>query len=244
MTACIGQTAPARQPLPDVASLVEVALPCGFLLGDGSGVNIEDVVAGGAADGVLLAGDLLVGFDGAEVTNAEELRSVLASKEVGEEVALEILRGDSSMSLGVVLGANPDDPERPLLGVMIATRFERVAATDLTGQLDGGPLTRGVGVAGRLFTLDPLTASWGSLDVEAPAGTWAVSAGAVYVMEAPDTDEAALRDVVSHDRIVFDAGDWRGSRLLGSLGDQIIVSASRPAEGQVDLFEIALMLVD
>jgi hypothetical protein len=63
-------------------------------------------------------------------------------------------------------------------------------------------------------------------------------------MEEADTAEAALVDVVSNDRIVFEVGEWQGSRLLGSLGDRLLISASRPAPGQEDLFQIALMLID
>lgn len=244
MSACAGQTPPSRQPLPDVESVVEEAVPCGFLLGEGLGVAIEDVISGGAAEGVLTAGDLLVGLDGATVANADQLRAALAEKAVGEKVALDIRRGEDNLSVEVVLGANPDAPDRPLLGVMIETRFDRVTASELSGQIEGGPLVRAVEIGGRLYILDPSAASWGALGVDAPAGPWAVVGKGVYVIEQPDSVESSLFDVVSGDRIIFEAGQWRASRLLGVLGDQILVSASRPVEGEEGLFELAIMLID
>ena len=244
VSACTGQTPPSRQPLPSVGEVVEEALPCGFLLGEGLGVSIEDVISGGAADGVLESGDLLVGLDGATVANADQLRAVLAEKAVGDEVALDVKRGEDDIALEVTLGANPDDPARPLLGVMIETAFERVPAPELTGQLEGSPLTRAVEIGGDLYVLDPQTAAWGSLEVEAPTGPWAAVAGGIFVVEQADSAESSLFDVVSRDRILFEAGDWRASRILGSIGNQIVVSASRPVEGDEGLFELAIMLID
>jgi hypothetical protein len=244
LSACAGQAPPPRAALPNVAEVVEEALPCGFLLGNGQGVSIEEVVVGGAADGVLESGDLLVGLDGADVSNADQLRRELSAKAVGQEVSLEVVRNDEPLSLEVVLASNPDDPERPLLGVMIETAYERVTAADLSSPIEGGRLVRAASIGGKLYLLDPQVPAWGSLGVDSPPPPWAVVGGGVYVMEEADTAEAALLDVVSNDRIVFDVGEWQGSRLLGSLGDRLLISASRPAPGQEDLFQIALMLID
>lgn len=241
--ACVSQTAPSRDPLPPVEGLVEQSLPCGFLLGDGLGVSIEEVVSGGSAEGVLEPGDLLIGLDGAAVANAEQLRSALSERAVGDEVGIEFVRGGDSVTESVVLGPNPDDPDRPLLGVMIETEFDRVAAADVSGVIAGGPFTRAIAVGERLMLVDPLAPAWGSLDIAAPVSPWAAVAGGVYVMEDPDTPDAALRDVISQDRIIFEIGEWQGSRVLGTLGDRVLVSASRSTEAE-GLFEIGVMLID
>jgi hypothetical protein len=244
LVACAGQTPPTRDSLPDVGVVVPVALPCGFLLGDGLGVSIEDVISGGAAEGKLEAGDLLVGLDGAGVSNAEQLRTALSDKAVGEEIAIDVIRSGEPMSVAVVLGANPDDPERPLLGVMIETSFERIEASTLEDEIEGGPLVRVVGMSSGMYVLNPVTAQWGALAAEVPAAPWTAAAGGVFTITDPDTEDAALLDAVSNDRILFDVAEWQGSRVLGSLGDGVIVSAARPAPGQGQLFQVSILLVN
>jgi hypothetical protein len=244
LAACAGQTPPTRNSLPDVGVVVPVALPCGFLLGDGLGVSIEDVISGGAAEGKLEAGDLLVGLDGADVSNAEQLRTALSDKSVGEEIAVDVIRSGEPMSVAVVLGASPDDPEQPLLGVMIETSFERIEATTLEDEIEGGALVRVVGIGSKIYVLNPQTADWGALDAEVPAAPWTAAAGGVFTMTDADTEDAALLDAVSGDRILFDVAEWQGSRVLGSLGDEVLVSAARLAPGEEALFQVSVLLVN
>ena len=244
LVACAGQTPPSRDSLPDVGVVVPVAMPCGFLLGDGLGVSIEDVISGGAAEGKLEAGDLLVGLNGAEVLNAEQLRTALSDKAVGEEVALEVIRSGEPLSVAVVLGANPDDPERPLLGVMIETSFERIEAAALESEIEGGPLVRVVGMGNGMYVLNPVAGEWGALATEVPAEPWTAAAGGVFTITDPDTEEAALLDAISGDRILFEVAEWQGSRVLGSLGDEVLVSAARLAPGQDELFQISVLRVN
>jgi len=243
LAACSGQTPPTRDSLPDVDVVVPLSLPCGFLLGDGLGVSIEDVISGGASEGRLETGDLLVGLDGADVSNAEQLRTALSDKAVGEEIAVDVIRSGEPMSVAVVLGANPDDPERPLLGVMIETSFERIEATTLVDEIEGGALVRVVGMGSGMYVLNPETAEWGALDAEVPAAPWTAAAGGVFTITDADTQDAALLDAVSGDRILFDVAEWLGSRVLGSMGDEVLVSAARLAPGEEELFQISVLLV-
>jgi len=244
LVACSGQAPPTRDSLPDVGVVVPQALPCGFLLGDGLGVSIEDVISGGAAEGKLEPGDILVTLDGAEVLNAEQLRTALSDKSVGQEINVEVIRAGDPISVAVVLGSNPDDPSRPLLGVMIETSFERVEAATVESGIQGGPLVRVVGVGSRLYLLNPQTAEWGALNTEVPAAPWTAASGAVFTVEDPDSEDAALVDAVSGDRILLEVADWQGSRILGSMGDQVVVSAARPAPGEEGLFQISVLLVN
>ena len=55
-------------------------------------LTVEQVIPGGAADGALEAGDVLVAVAGETVTGFEELEALLDAR-VGEPVALEIVRG-------------------------------------------------------------------------------------------------------------------------------------------------------
>ncbi|MGQ0849602.1 MAG: PDZ domain-containing protein [Actinomycetota bacterium] len=243
LVAC-NQPAPARSSLPPAASIIPEPQACSFLVGGGQGVNITQIIADSAATGILEEGDLLVGIDEESVANADTLRQVLGEKSVGDEVVVRVIRGGEEEALNIVLGANPDAPERPLLGVLVSTEYESVLATELEGQLDGGPLSRPVSIGTNLYLLDPATTTWTPFGVETPDGTWVVSGEAVLTLEQPGEPDSALVDSVSASRLVFDAGQWNGSQILGTLGSSVIVAASRPIEGQDNLVEVAVILVD
>jgi S1-C subfamily serine protease len=67
-----------------------------------TGVRIVEVQPGTAAEqGGLLAGDILIGVGGTPVASPDELQRVLGRQQVGETVALEILRGPSRLALAV-----------------------------------------------------------------------------------------------------------------------------------------------
>jgi hypothetical protein len=61
-------------------------------------------------------------------------------------------------------------------------------------------------------------------------------------VEEPDSEQSALRDLISNDRIEIDIDQWQVSRVLGTLGDYLLVSASRPT-GE-DLLEVGVLLID
>ena len=58
----------------------------------------------------LVGGDVITQADGQVVKSAEQLRSVVTSKEPGDEVALEIHRYDQTMEVTVKLGRQPSTP--------------------------------------------------------------------------------------------------------------------------------------
>lgn len=90
------------------------------------GVLIERVVPGGAAQRaglhggneqaymgnqpVMLGGDLIVGFDGQDITNAQDLSQALNSHRAGDAVTLIVYRGQRRLSLRVTLGDAHEEP--------------------------------------------------------------------------------------------------------------------------------------
>jgi|tagenome__1003787_1003787.scaffolds.fasta_scaffold20935510_2 putative serine protease PepD len=72
------------------------------------GAGIFDVVDGSpAADAGVQVGDVIVGFDGQTIANGDDLRDEIRSHDPGDEVPVEIVRGDQHLTVTVTLGTNP-----------------------------------------------------------------------------------------------------------------------------------------
>jgi serine protease Do len=67
--------------------------------------RIAEVVKGSPADkGGLKVDDVIVRFDGTKIEDFDELGELLKKKKPGQEVALEVLRGDDIVTLKIVVG--------------------------------------------------------------------------------------------------------------------------------------------
>jgi hypothetical protein len=246
LVAC-GQAPPPRDTLPEAEIVVPEPQTCVVLIGESLGVAIEDVIADTAADGVLLSGDVLVSVDGEEVTSAMVLREILATRAVGDSVSIVVRRDGDEMSKEVVLGANPDAPDRPMLGVLVTTAFERIPPTELETETDRGfasDFARATSIAGQMYAFDPIAGSWKSLDFATPAQTWAVIGDRILTLENPNTADSALVDHVNGEELLFEVAGWNGSQILGTLDDGVVTAVTRPVEGEADLVQVAVMLVD
>jgi len=90
---------------------------------DAAGAQVIATVADGPTDGVLLPGDVITVVDGGEVAFPGDIAPELADRAPGDQVEVLVDRpagseGDTeSTSLSVTLGAAPDDPARPVLGI-------------------------------------------------------------------------------------------------------------------------------
>jgi S1-C subfamily serine protease len=93
------------------------------------GLLIEKVLPGGAADKaglhggtqrayegntpVMLGGDLIVGFDGQEITNGPDLSDAMNARHAGDTVTMTIFRGHKRMDVKVTLGDAKDQAQGP-----------------------------------------------------------------------------------------------------------------------------------
>ena len=112
------------------------------------GVIVSAVDVGAPADGVLKPGDVIVGANGEDVSDAEDLSKVMSDVEPGEQVTLRIDRAGTEQTLEVGTKASDDDPPRALMGILIEPKLDLpVKITIDTGQI-GGPS------AGLAFALD------------------------------------------------------------------------------------------
>ena len=244
VAACAGQEPPSRTPLPDAAEVVPVPETCGFQVGEGQGVNVDDVIADSGADGVLVAGDLLVALDGQGIANADQLREALGRQQVGDTVSVDVIRGGEQITTEILLGPNPDAPERPMLGVMIVTAFERIEPAEVGTDSNMGTLARAVAIGPAVYLLDPVTGNWATLAPEAPEEVWVAAGEALLTLENPASPDSALVDAASGDRLVFDLGEWWGVTILGSLGSDTVLSVAREISGESELVELAVVVVD
>ena len=60
-----------------------------------------------AGDTWPLGGDIIVSADGVTLSSVERLRSLVADKEPGDTLRLEVVRGDKSIKETVKLGRQP-----------------------------------------------------------------------------------------------------------------------------------------
>lgn len=119
-----------RRPTLDIVTLEigpdqaqQVGLPADY------GLLIERVLPGGAAEKaglhggtqrayegnipVMLGGDLIVGFDGQEVANRQDLSAAMNAHRAGDTVTVTVYRGRKSMDVKVTLGDAKDKPDAP-----------------------------------------------------------------------------------------------------------------------------------
>ena len=72
---------------------------------DPRGSRIANVVAGsGAAAGGLKVGDVLLSGDGMPIRGPDDVLEVLSTREVGDVITFEVLRGKQTLRLKVTLG--------------------------------------------------------------------------------------------------------------------------------------------
>ncbi|MEZ5846585.1 MAG: Do family serine endopeptidase [Geminicoccaceae bacterium] len=77
-----------------------------------AGALVASVTAGGpAAEADIVAGDVILRFDGKTIDQMRSLPRIVAETEIGKEVNVEVWRRGEQLSVSVVLGELPDDEE-------------------------------------------------------------------------------------------------------------------------------------
>jgi PDZ domain-containing protein len=134
----------------------------------GTGAEVIETVPGSAADGVLQAGDVIVELNGERIEFRSDVLDLLEGSAVGDEVTLVVQRSvdetdqskagtdedqpteSETIELTLVLGPHTDDPERPMIGVLLDNHdpiIEFPVDVTIDSQNIGGPS------AGMMFTL-------------------------------------------------------------------------------------------
>lgn len=217
VTVACAQTPPERSSLPAVEEAVDPPAQCSFLLGEPQGVLVQEVTPDSAADGLLLAGDIIVAFDDEPTPDSTTLLAALGEKEAGEVVEIEVLRDDEETQQTITLG---DDGGEPRIGVSIRTQYQSVEATDIETEITPGPMVRPISIAGGIYLFDPASRTWERTDIAVTDELNWVSAGSgIYVVEEESISNVASGEVVPHDG--FEG--WEPIRVIGSAGDDLVL---------------------
>jgi len=91
---------------PDVAEAMGLA--------DAKGALITDVPDGPAKDAGMIAGDVILSFDGADVSDTRELVRRVADAPIGQAVKVLVMREGKTESLSITLGRREDAEAEPV----------------------------------------------------------------------------------------------------------------------------------
>lgn len=122
----------------------------------GQGAQVQSILRGTPADGVLQVGDVITTVDDQPITTQDSLVKAITGHRVGEQLRLNVLRGDQNLSLALTTTSATDDG-RPIIGITISTyKFDVRLPFPVEIQSDnvGGP---SAGVMFALAILDGVT---------------------------------------------------------------------------------------
>jgi len=121
----------------------------------GQGAEVESILQGMPADGVLQVGDIITAVDGQPIDTTNALIESIRRHHVGDEVTLTIRRDGQEQNVVVGTKSSPTEPGRPIVGVTISTYLFEVHTpfpVDIESDNVGGPS------AGFMFALGILDA--------------------------------------------------------------------------------------
>jgi PDZ domain-containing protein len=217
-----------------------------------TGETVVNVLPDLPADGVLEPGDTITAVNGEELDEPDDLTRLLADDRPGDEVTITIEppSGSQPRDVELALGADPDDPDRAVIGIEVTGRgidfdFPIDVSID-TGDV-GGP---SAGLAFTLAIIDDLTPGdlTGGADVAVtgtinsdrtvgPVGGTGQKAAAVRaqgydVFLVPSADyEAARQHAGDVDVVAVDTLDEALAALADLGGNVDDLPQPAPAEG-------------
>jgi len=121
----------------------------------GQGAEIQSVVDGMPAQGVLQVGDIITQVDGQPITTTSTLVQTIGRHRPGEQVTLTVRRGGEDLTLELATRESPSETGRPIVGVTVSTYLFEVRMpfpVDIQSDNVGGPS------AGFMFALGILDA--------------------------------------------------------------------------------------
>ncbi len=121
----------------------------------GQGAQVESVLKGLPAEGVLQIGDIIVGVDEQRVDTTNALIASVRQHQAGDQIRLSILRAGQALEVQLATANSPTEPGRPIIGVTISTYLYDVRMpfpVDVESDNVGGPS------AGFMFALGILDA--------------------------------------------------------------------------------------
>ncbi len=168
------------------------------------GVEVVGVFDESPAFETLLNGDLVVEMESEPIRTVGDIRRILESRRPGDQVDVTVIRGEEILPLRLTLHANPDAPDRAMVGISASTAYPikidsanyggpsagmiyTLAVIDL---LEEGDLTNGRVVAGTgTISMDGSVGAIGGIRQKLVA---AEAAGADVVLVPRDNYDEAI----------------------------------------------------
>lgn len=187
---------------------------------EGQGAEVQEVQAGSRATGLLMPGDVIVGAGGDPVKASADVIAIVRRFRPGDLLPLVIMRDGVRREVSIPLGAAPDNPERPRVGVVILThtldvKFPvdvKITTSDVGGSSAGLAFALGVyqAASGTDLTGGRKVAMSGALTpdgkVDPVAGVkfkvWAAEDAGAELFIAPEANRAEAEAAAKRLRVV------------------------------------------
>lgn len=117
---------------------------------DYKGVYVVSVVEGMPADGKLKAGDRIIGIDGNEIKEADDLIDYIDKKQANDTVALDVVREEKERTEEITLEAFSDQEDKIGMGIQLVT--DRSVSVNPEVHFSSGSI--GGPSAGLMFSLE------------------------------------------------------------------------------------------
>ncbi|HLF61417.1 MAG TPA: PDZ domain-containing protein [Acidimicrobiia bacterium] len=244
LAAACAAAPPDRSTLPEVAEVLGPSIACFFFVGPPLGVSVSEVLEDTGADGVLETGDVILALNGLETADSDQLRQALSEQSVGDEVVLELRRDGVEESAQLVLGPNPEDPERPFMGVTIQTAYEQLPAAEANQAIPGVPTARAIVLAGVLYGMEPSGSLWMNTGVAIGEETnWVATSESVFAL---GTDEVrVITDLLSGEVIDYpEVEEWVPARLIGAVEDDLLLTVTQEVPDDPELVAVGVSRFD
>ena len=197
------------KPVAEVVGLRAAGFPVEIT---GQGAQVQSVLSGAPADGVLQGGDIITSVDSDAITTTDSLVKSITAHQIGDQLTLTVRRGDQQLTVPLTTARAPDG-NRPIIGVTISTYMFDVHMpfpVDIQSDNVGGP---SAGFMFALAILDAVTdgdltrgyyvAGTGTISQD---GTVGAVGGAAEKALAAEQDGAQIFLVPRDD--AADAGRW------------------------------------
>lgn len=183
------------QTLATVAGLLQAGYARADIFKGARIVAIADEAAAGAE--ALAEDDVIDAVDGTAVISAEEVVDLVSAHAPGDEVVLTISRDDAVQDVTLVARANPDDPSRALLGILLDDVLDLPVDVSIDAGNIGGPSAGLMFALGIVDMLDPMdltnglvVAGTGTIDFDGNVGAIGGIRQKVVGASTPNDDDA------------------------------------------------------
>ena len=239
LTSCAAQP-PERSPLPDIESILPEAQGCQLSVGEPIGVLVTNIIDDSPAVGLLELGDVIESINGTSTKTIDELSIAMSNVAPGDVLSLQVRRDESPTEVSLATVPNPTNPSRALIGVNITTGFETIGVDEASSIVTPSPSARALQIANTIHLFDPLTKTWQDTGIEPPAeARWVSTSSGFYTTTGGD--RISILNLLTGNQVPDDGfGGWEANRIIGVVGDTLILMVSAESAEDPDLINIAM----